>query len=91
MRENEEKNIIFGIRPLEEALSKNTTFLKVYVQKGIGESLKFIKQILNRHHVIYTEVPIEKLNGMTKANHQGVLAFISMVKYMDLQESGLGI
>jgi 23S rRNA (guanosine2251-2'-O)-methyltransferase len=32
------------------------------------------------------DVPIEKLNGMTKANHQGVLAFISNVKYLDLQE-----
>jgi 23S rRNA (guanosine2251-2'-O)-methyltransferase len=87
MRENEEKNIIFGIRPLEEALSKNTTFLKVYVQKGIGESLKFIKQILNRHHVIYTEVPIEKLNSLSRnGNHQGVVAKISPIKYYVAEE-----
>ncbi len=82
----EESNIIFGIRPLEEALSKKTTFLKVYVQKGIGDSLKFIKQMLNKNHIIYTEVPIEKLNTLSRfGNHQGVVAKISPIEYFNAE------
>jgi 23S rRNA (guanosine2251-2'-O)-methyltransferase len=82
----EESNIIFGIRPLEESLTKNTTFLKVYVQKGEGEGLKFIKQMLNKSKVNYTEVPIEKLNTLSRfGNHQGVVAKISPIGYFNAE------
>ena len=82
----EESNIIFGIRPLEEALTKKTTFLKVYVQKGEGDGLKFIKQMLNKSKVNYTEVPIEKLNTLSRfGNHQGVVAKISPIGYFNAE------
>ena len=32
-------------------------------------------------------VPIEKLNGMTRAQHQGVLAWASLTKYVELQDA----
>ena len=57
------------------------------IQKNAqGEGLSEIKKAALDKNIPIQLVPIEKLNGMTKANHQGVLAFISMVKYMDLQE-----
>jgi 23S rRNA (guanosine2251-2'-O)-methyltransferase len=31
-------------------------------------------------------VPQEKLNSMSRANHQGVVAVVSLVQYMDLQQ-----
>jgi 23S rRNA (guanosine2251-2'-O)-methyltransferase len=31
-------------------------------------------------------VPVEKLNGLTKANHQGVIAIVALVQYLDLQQ-----
>ncbi len=88
MREEKiDSTLIFGIRPLEEALTAKTTFLKVYVQKGVGDSLKHIKQILNRHKVIFTEVPKEKLDSLSKySNHQGVVAKISSIKYSNAEE-----
>jgi 23S rRNA (guanosine2251-2'-O)-methyltransferase len=79
----DEEAIIFGIRPLEEALAARTTFVKVYVQKGVGEGIRHIKQVLNRAKVNFTEVPVEKLNSLSKfGNHQGVVAKISPVKYL---------
>jgi 23S rRNA (guanosine2251-2'-O)-methyltransferase len=79
---DEESSIIFGIRPLEEALAARTTFVKVYVQKGVGEAIRHIKQLLNRAKVNFTEVPVEKLNTLSKfGNHQGVVAKISPVTY----------
>ena len=87
--QNEEKDstIIFGVRPLEEALGAGTTFMKVYVQKGMGDGLKHIKQILNRHKVNFTEVPKEKLDSLSKfKNHQGVVAKISSITYHNAEE-----
>jgi 23S rRNA (guanosine2251-2'-O)-methyltransferase len=31
-------------------------------------------------------VPVEKLDSLTRANHQGVIAFAGLVQYMDLQQ-----
>jgi tRNA G18 (ribose-2'-O)-methylase SpoU len=61
-KEIKDTGLIFGIRPLEEALDAKAAFVKVYVQKGMGESIRHIKQILNRHKVNFTEVPKEKLD-----------------------------
>lgn len=81
-KEDLDSDLIFGIRPLEEALAAGTTFLKVYVQKGTGEALRHIKQMLNKAKVIYTEVPVEKLNTLARfGNHQGVVAKISSIIY----------
>lgn len=91
MKEKEEQedrgSLIFGVRPLEEALIAKTAFTKVYVQKGLGEGLKYIKQILTRHKVIFTEVPKEKLDSLSKfRNHQGVVARVSPVVYGNAEE-----
>lgn len=81
-KENKDISLIFGIRPLEEALEAGTSFVKVYVQKGTGESIRHIKQLLNRAKVIFTEVPKEKLDSLSKfKNHQGVVAKISSIGY----------
>lgn len=80
--QEEDSTVIFGIRPLEEALTARTTFVKVYVQKGLGEGIRHIKQLLNRAKVNFTEVPVEKLNTLSRfGNHQGVVAKISPVIY----------
>lgn len=82
-----DSTVIFGIHPLEEAILSKTTFLKVYVQKGVGDGLKYIKQILNKHNIVYTEVPKEKLDSLSKfRNHQGVVAKVSPITYSNAEE-----
>jgi len=86
-KEIKDTGLIFGIRPLEEALDAKAAFVKVYVQKGMGESIRHIKQILNRHKVNFTEVPKEKLDSLSKfKNHQGVVAKISSIEYHNAEE-----
>jgi 23S rRNA (guanosine2251-2'-O)-methyltransferase len=61
--------------------------VKVYVQKGMGDGLRHIKQILNRHKVNFTEVPKEKLDTLSKfKNHQGVVARISAIEYHNAED-----
>ena len=82
-----ERKFIIGRQPIIESLASGTNIEKILIQKNAqGEGLGEIKKAALDNNIPIQLVPIEKLNGMTKANHQGVLAFISMVKYMDLQE-----
>jgi len=39
-REEQNSHLIFGVRPLEEALDSGASFVKVYVQKGMGDGLR---------------------------------------------------
>lgn len=86
-KENKDGNLIFGIRPLEEAIDSKANFVKVYVQKGMGESIRHIKQILNRAKINFTEVPKEKLDTLSKfKNHQGVVAKLTSIEYYNAEE-----
>ncbi len=86
-REEQNSHLIFGVRPLEEALDSGASFVKVYVQKGMGDGLRHIKQLLNRHKVNFTEVPKEKLDTLSKfKNHQGVVARISAIEYHNAED-----
>jgi len=82
-----ERKFIIGRQPLIEAFESGINIEKILIQKNAqGEGLIEIKNAAREKSIPIQLVPIEKLNGMSKANHQGVLAFISKVKYLDLQE-----
>lgn len=78
---------IFGIRAVIEAIESGKSIEKIFIQKGLSGSLF---QELNRHlkdgsyNVSY--VPVEKLNKLSKGNHQGVVANISPVSFISLEK-----
>ena len=85
-------NIVFGIRPVIEAIESGRQIEKVYVRKGAeGQLLSELKSVCKAQKVHMQEVPIEKLNRMTKLNHQGVVATVSPIVYADLEEILSGI
>lgn len=79
-------NIIFGIYPIKEALKTKLTFDKVFVQKGIesGKIENIVKEF-EQENVAVSHVPIEKLNRLTKGNHQGIVAITSPVAFSALE------
>jgi 23S rRNA (guanosine2251-2'-O)-methyltransferase len=82
-----ERKFIIGRQPLIEAFESGINIEKILIQKNAqGEGLSEIKNIARDKSIPIQLVPIEKLNGMSKANHQGILAYISKVKYLELQE-----
>lgn len=81
------ENFIFGIRPLIEALEKGEKPEKVLIQQGlIGENFQQLFQIIRREKIPHQMVPVEKLNRVTRKNHQGVIAFISLISYQPLDQ-----
>jgi 23S rRNA (guanosine2251-2'-O)-methyltransferase len=76
---------IFGIRAVMEALKSEKTLDKVFVQKGLrGELFQELEHLLRKKGVNVSYVPVEKLNKLTKKNHQGVVAQISPIEYHEL-------
>ena len=78
---------IYGMHPIMEAIKSGKTIDKIFVQKGLKGQLSFeLISLLQENGINYKTVPIEKLNKLTRENHQGVVAFISPVKLVSLEE-----
>ena len=81
------ENIIFGIRPVAEAIEARKQIERIYVRKGAdGQLMNDLKDLMARHHIRYQEVPAEKLNRLTRGNHQGVVAQIAAIEYVELND-----
>jgi len=83
---NSKENTIFGIYPIQEALASNVNFDKVFIQKDIN-SVKIealIRELENRNITVNT-VPFEKLDRLTRGNHQGIVAVTSPVAFHSLE------
>lgn len=79
------ENFIFGIHPILEAIESGEKPEKVLFQQGLqGENYQRLFQRIRKEKIPYQMVPIEKLNSLTRKNHQGVIAFISLVSYQPL-------
>jgi len=82
----EHSNQIFGIRAIIEAIHAGKTIDKVFIQKGLrGDLFNELDTLLRKHHISVSFVPTEKLNRLTKKNHQGVIANIAPIDFYDLE------
>lgn len=80
------ESTIFGIYPILEALDSNINFDKLYVQKGINsDKIDSIIQEMEKRNVTVNTVPIEKLNRLTRGNHQGLVAVTSPIAFHSLE------
>ncbi len=80
-------NYIYGIRPLIEAIKSGKEIEKLFVRKGIkGELVQELLSISRKLNIPINYVPVEKLNRITRKNHQGVVAYISLVSYSNIEE-----
>ena len=81
------ENIVFGIRPVAEAIESGKQIEKIYIRKGAeGQLMTDLKDLCYRHRRHYQEVPVEKLNRMTRGNHQGVVAQIAAIEYVEIND-----
>ncbi|MGC6469716.1 MAG: 23S rRNA (guanosine(2251)-2'-O)-methyltransferase RlmB [Flavobacteriales bacterium] len=82
MKISKYENGIFGIRPIIEALHSGKEFDTLFIQKGLkSDNFSELWDLIRKHRVNYKHVPVEKLNRLTRKNHQGVFAFISPILF----------
>jgi 23S rRNA (guanosine2251-2'-O)-methyltransferase len=78
-------DMVYGRRPIIEAIKSEKTFDKLFVLKNLSGELadEFLK-IAKENKVVITKVPAEKLNRLTRKNHQGVVGFISPINFANI-------
>lgn len=84
MKENE---MIFGIRAVIEAVQADKEIDKILVKRELqGELSKELFGVLKERDIPVQRVPQERLDRLTRKNHQGVIAFMSAVTYQKLED-----
>ena len=84
---DKEQTLIYGIRSVKEAIESEKSLNRVYIQRGLkGASAFDLIKTLKRKDVEISYVPIEKLNRFTLKNHQGVVATISPIKFLNIND-----
>ncbi|HNH66393.1 MAG TPA: 23S rRNA (guanosine(2251)-2'-O)-methyltransferase RlmB [Bacteroidia bacterium] len=77
---NEE--LIYGTRAVMEAVNAGKDIEKIFIQKGVNNSLvNELRQLLAKNNIPFQVVPDFKLNKLTKGNHQGVVCVLSSITY----------
>lgn len=86
MEEEKKMNYLFGMHPVIEALRAGKKFDKVLLKQGLeGSQFKELMTLLGENDIPYQWVPVEKLNRSVKGAHQGVIAYISQIDYVDIE------
>jgi 23S rRNA (guanosine2251-2'-O)-methyltransferase len=80
------KDMVFGIRAVIETIRAGKEIDKLMVQRELGTAgtLAELLQAAHEHRVPVQRVPKERLDRVTRKNHQGVVAFVSAVNYVQL-------
>ncbi|MBR5150837.1 MAG: 23S rRNA (guanosine(2251)-2'-O)-methyltransferase RlmB [Bacteroidaceae bacterium] len=78
--------MIFGVRAVLEALDAGKEIDKILIKRDIQSELsRELFAALKGRTIPVQRVPVEKLNRITRKNHQGVIAFISAVEYASVE------
>ena len=78
--------MIFGIRAVMEAVEAGKDIDKVMVKRELsGDLFQELQQLLRSYEIPMQRVPLERIDRITRKNHQGVIAFTSAVTYQKLE------
>lgn len=79
------REIIFGKRAVFEAIENDIQIDKIFMDRD-SQYMDNIKRKIIEKKIKISFVPVEKLNKLSKNNHQGIVASISPVKTLDIQD-----
>lgn len=85
-RKKNPEDVIFGVRAVIEAIKADREINRIVIQKGMNKDLFLeLKEALQGKNYPLQFVPIEKLNRVVDANHQGVIAYVSPIEYQEIE------
>jgi 23S rRNA (guanosine2251-2'-O)-methyltransferase len=77
-----ETDCIFGLRAVIEAIKAGKQIDRLLIKQGLQGSL--YHELMNEvrtHNIVYQIVPLERIELVTRKNHQGVLAWLSVIEF----------
>ena len=82
----ERNEMIFGVRAMIEAIQAGKEIDKILIKKDIQSDLsKELFAALKGLSIPVQRVPIERINRITRKNHQGVIALVSAITYQKVE------
>ena len=83
----ERNQYIFGIRAVIEAIEAGKEIDKIFIKKDLnGDLAGELFTLVKERGLVTHRVPVEKINRITRKNHQGVVAMLSAVSYCRLDD-----
>ena len=77
---------IFGIRAVIEALDAGKEIDKILIRRDLqGELVAKLFEMLKGRRIVVQRVQAERLDRITRRNHQGVIAFLGAITYHRLE------
>ena len=70
------ETMIYGVHPVLEALNSGKEIDRIFIVKGRSENVDPIVEMAKSNGVTFKIVPVEKMNRLTKKNHQGVICLL---------------
>lgn len=80
-------DFVFGVQSVTETLNADKPIDKLFIQRELSKASPKVIYVLEeakKRAIPIAKVPLEKLNRITRKNHQGMIAFISVVRYQPL-------
>jgi 23S rRNA (guanosine2251-2'-O)-methyltransferase len=80
-----ESDCIFGLRPIIEAIRAGKQIDRLLIRQGLQGALYHELMIeVRQHNIAYQIVPLERIELVTRKNHQGVLAWLSLIEFQSI-------
>jgi 23S rRNA (guanosine2251-2'-O)-methyltransferase len=81
-----ESDCIFGLRPVLEAIRAGKPIDRLLIRQGLQGALyhQLMTEVKN-NNISYQIVPLERIEVVTRKNHQGVLAWLSLIEYQSIE------
>jgi 23S rRNA (guanosine2251-2'-O)-methyltransferase len=80
------EDYIFGTRSVIEAIKNGRSIERVLIRKGLDNALfSQLFRLIKENDISFQFVPLERINRITRKNHQGILAFLTAVEFADIE------
>jgi 23S rRNA (guanosine2251-2'-O)-methyltransferase len=81
-----ETDYIFGLRPVIEAIRAGRQIDRLLIQHGLRSVLYHeLMHEVRKNNIPYQIVPVERIELTTRKNHQGILAWLSVIEFQSIE------
>lgn len=86
-RSEPKEDFVFGTRAVIEAIRAGRSIDKVLIKNGLSNELVGeLYQLIKEYDIPFQYVPLEKINRITRKNHQGILALMASVEFFRIED-----
>lgn len=87
MELEQKSDLVFGIHPILEGLQSDKTFDKILILNTLRTyQAKEIMTLAKEKGISINKVPQQKLDRVTRKNHQGVIGFIAPIEFQNIED-----